>query len=138
MSSGTTIEYSKGAGRLTADSISYKNGVIIAESSGNKGVVFQTQRHARASRAHRVGHSWSNLCARRERVLVERQSIVVMSSLWRRLRMEDRNLGIRGVFKPSSETLRGQNFQYDFGKKIGSLRQSRTRRCPVFRFQRRN
>ena len=112
------IEYSKGGGRLTADSVRYENGVIIAQSSDGKGVVFQTSdTRVQAERIEldtvgRTLHATGT-------VLVERQNQSYIRPL-AAASLESRNLN-PGKFETVSETLRGQNFQYDFAKKTGSL-----------------
>ncbi len=103
---------------MTADAVRYENGVIIAESKGDKGVVFQTSdTRVQAERieldtVHRTLHAKGAVVVERQRTRRDRPLVA-------------QSLVDRGIYpgqkETVTETLRGQNFQYDFNKKRGTL-----------------
>ena len=112
------IEYSKSGGRLTADVVSYKGGTIVAESRGSQGVVFQTiDTRVQAERIEL--DTVKRVLNASGKVVVERQRSLVRKPLAAES-LERRNLNI-GEKEVVTETLRGQNFQYDFNAQRGSL-----------------
>lgn len=112
------IEYSKSGGRLTADSVRYEGGTIIAESHSAQGVVFQTtDTRVQADRIEL--DTVKRLLRATGKVVVERQRSTVRKPL------VASSITDRGIYPGKkevvTETLRGSNLQYDFNTQRGSL-----------------
>lgn len=113
------IEYSKGTGKLTAENVSYVNGVLIAE--GKSGVVFETPDTRVQAERIELDTARKTLRAR-GKVVIERQRVALVKPLVSKSVVER---GIDpGKKQRVTETLRGQDFVYDFAQKRGSLDQA--------------
>lgn len=115
-------EVVKGSGTLTADVVRYEGGLIIAESRGDKGVVFQTP--DTRVQAERVELDTVRRTLKATgKVFVERKRVQKVKAL-----IAD-SLEKRGIFPENdetvTETLRGENLNYDFGRQTGALDNAR-------------
>jgi hypothetical protein len=110
------------AGRLTAESIRYEGGVIVAESPGGQGVVFETpdtRVQATSLRVDTINQTVSAV----GKVQVERRRIALRKPLVASS-VEDRGI-LPGEPEAVTETLRGENFNFSFKTQQGSLDNAR-------------
>ena len=104
----------KNAARLFAQSWKLENGIIIAEGEGERGV--RLENNDTRVFAKRIFLDVQNRTARAEgKVLVERTRSALRNDLRASRKMP------RGAQETIVETLRGENFQYDFKTQTGSL-----------------
>jgi hypothetical protein len=100
--------------RLYADTIRYEGGVIVAEGEGSQGVRFESG-NARVT-AQRIWLDVENRTVRAEGTVVVERSTVI-----ERRPLVDQRIRVRPRAETVIETLRGDNFHYDFNARQGGL-----------------
>ena len=115
----TALPVNPKAGRLTAESIRYEGSVVVAENTtSGKPVVFQTAdarieaRRLRLDTANRTLHAEGDIYVERKR-RVTLQPLVSGAIAKQKVML--------GEEETVTETLRGQDFRYDFKTQKGSL-----------------
>lgn len=113
----TQLPINPNAGRLTADNIRYDGAILVASNTSDKPVVFQTPDARIEAKSLRIDTAKRTLQAEGN-VYIERQRRITRAPL---LASSIDKKAFPGQEETVTETLRGQDFRYDFNTQKGSI-----------------